>query len=76
MEKDMDALKLETQNLRGHIKDAALLEEQLNTVRAECDEIKKQRDSFMLQAQRKEENIDPTEGRMREAESRASWFPR
>lgn len=35
MKKDTDALRLETQNLRGHIKDAVVLEVQLNIVRAE-----------------------------------------
>jgi Tfp pilus assembly protein PilP len=43
MKKEIDAFRLETLRLRGHIKDAAIREEQLNTVRAKCDEIKKQR---------------------------------
>jgi hypothetical protein len=72
----MDALSLEIQNLRCEIKDAAILEVQLNTVREECDVMKRQRDAFMLESESRAWDIEAIEKRLKEAQSRASWFYR
>jgi hypothetical protein len=50
--KERDSLKRQIENLRAQYNDAALLENELNTVRAQCDIIKKERDSLKLKAQR------------------------
>jgi uncharacterized coiled-coil DUF342 family protein len=51
-QKIMDALKVETKELRAKLKDYALLEKQLNTARQLCDNIKKERNAFILKAQK------------------------
>lgn len=52
IKRDRDALKLEKNNLEAQHEKAALLEEQLNKERVQCDHIAKERDSFKLKSQR------------------------
>jgi hypothetical protein len=47
----METLKCEAEELRTKIKDYAQLEEQLKTVREQCEKIKRERNAFMLRAQ-------------------------
>jgi hypothetical protein len=52
----VEALKVETEELRAQFKDYALLEKQLNTVRQQCEDIKKERNIFILKAQKAAES--------------------
>jgi hypothetical protein len=68
----INTLLLENEELRRQVEDARAQEIQLDP----CNEMKRETDAFMLDAQRKARNIDATgqEGK-REAEGRASWYP-
>ncbi|XP_023702658.1 protein hook homolog isoform X1 [Cryptotermes secundus] len=52
MEKIMETLKVEMEELRTKSEENALLEKQLNTARQQCENMKKQRNAFILKAQK------------------------
>jgi chromosome segregation ATPase len=52
MQEDIDNLKLEIENLRVQCKNSAVLEKQLQTARQQYENIKKERNAFILRAQR------------------------
>ncbi|XP_023702656.1 MAR-binding filament-like protein 1-1 [Cryptotermes secundus] len=52
MKVESDALKCETENLKAKIKETDLLQEQLNTAKRLCDNMKREGDHLKLQAQR------------------------
>jgi chromosome segregation ATPase len=52
IKKTMEALRVETEELRTKCKDYALLEKQLNTARQHCESMKKERNAFILKAQK------------------------
>jgi hypothetical protein len=58
--KVMEALKFEREKLRAQFKEYNLLKEQLTTIRVQCDNITKERDSFELRTLRSESNSKAT----------------
>lgn len=56
--KVVEDLKIETQNLRFKIKDYASLEKELNTVKQQCENIKKERNVVILRVQKITKSIE------------------
>jgi chromosome segregation ATPase len=50
--KDIDSLNLEVEKLRGQCKKTASLEEQLNQIKVECNELRKDREALIYEATR------------------------
>jgi hypothetical protein len=59
LNRDRDALKLETNNLRAQYRALALLKQLLNIIKEQCEEIAKESiHSFKLSSRRTEANIN------------------
>jgi hypothetical protein len=61
MKKETDSLRSETERLRMQCKENALLEEKLNTQTLQREKTAKERDTYMIEAQRVEHDIDAIE---------------
>lgn len=57
---ERDALKRETEKLQRLYKDVSILKVQLNSVREECDRMKRRREIFVSQTRRAEANVHVT----------------